>query len=386
MFKILTILFFTLPVYTFSYEYLKDIDISGENPYKEFYITKDIYLKSKNNLNDLRIINEIGEEIPYVIEKNIEISNRIEKKVSTGKIISQINKEIQMETVVKFIPKTELNDIVGNIIQLEARDNFYSEYNLLGSYNGKNWTYISSGELYKTPEKEELRIEFIKKKYSYYKIITDLTEKIKYNSIILWSSEKKIDKNKTIITNLEYKIENKMDNTIVTIQSNNLPLQRILLKINGEFKRKYIVKNNESYETGNVFKVGNKEKLDIQLNNKLNLEKIILEIENGDNKPLMIDKIQGEYLLWKIIFKTKSEEKYRLTFGDKELFKPKYDLEEFNETIKLRDLVVLGDLKSIPKMIVPVKKDWTVYYNIFIVVIVILLSGFIVTKIVKKNN
>ena len=177
-----------------------------------------------------------------------------------------------------------------------------------------------------------------------------------------------------------------MDNTIVTIQSNNLPLQRILLKINGEFKRKYIVRNNESYETGNVFKVGNKEKLDIQLNNKLNLEKIILEIENGDNKPLIIDKIQGEYLLWKIIFKTKSEEKYRLTFGDKELFKPKYDLEEFNETIKLRDLVVLGDLKSIPKMIVPVKKDWTVYYNIFIVVIVILLSGFIVTKIVKKNN
>ena len=77
---------------------------------------------------------------------------------------------------------------------------------------------------------------------------------------------------------------------------------------------------------------------------------------------------------------------YRLTFGDKEFFKPKYDLEEFNETIKLRDLVVLGNLKSIPKMIVPVKKDWTVSYNIFIVVIVILLSGFIVTKIVKKNN
>ena len=163
MIKVLLVLFFVFPIYTFSYEYLKNIEVSGKNSYKEFYLTKDIYLKSKNNLNDLRIKNEIGDEVPYVIEKNIEISNRIEKKVSIGKIISKKNKETQMETVVKFIPKTKLDDIVGNIIQLKAIDNFYSKYELLGSDNGKNWIYISSGELYKTPEKEELRIEFIKK-------------------------------------------------------------------------------------------------------------------------------------------------------------------------------------------------------------------------------
>ena len=199
-------------------------------------------------------------------------------------------------------------------------------------------------------------------------------------------NEKKIDKKTNIITNLQYKVEEKRNNTIVTIESNNLPLQQISLKINDEFKRNYIVRNDKVYKTGNLFKVGNREKLDIQFNKKISLEQIILEIENGDNKPLMIEKIQGEYLSLKIIFKAKPEEKYILTFGDRELFKPRYDLEEFSEIIKVRDLVVLGDLKSIPKMIVPVKKDWTVYYNIFIVVIVILLSGFIVTKIVKKNN
>ena len=386
MIKVLLVLFFVFPIYTFSYEYLKNIEVSGKNSYKEFYLTKDIYLKSKNNLNDLRIKNEIGDEVPYVIEKNIEISNRIEKKVSIGKIISKKNKETQMETVVKFIPKTKLDDIVGNIIQLKAIDNFYSKYELLGSDNGKNWIYISSGELYKTPEKEELRIEFIKKKYSYYKIVTALTEKIKYNALVLLLNEKKIDKKTNIITNLQYKVEEKRNNTIVTIESNNLPLQQISLKINDEFKRNYIVRNDKVYKTGNLFKVGNREKLDIQFNKKISLEQIILEIENGDNKPLMIEKIQGEYLSLKIIFKAKPEEKYILTFGDRELFKPRYDLEEFSEIIKVRDLVVLGDLKSIPKMIVPVKKDWTVYYNIFIVVIVILLSGFIVTKIVKKNN
>ena len=386
MIKVLLVLFFVFPIYTFSYEYLKNIEVSGKNSYKEFYLTKDIYLKSKNNLNDLRIKNEIGDEVPYVIEKNIEISNRIEKKVSIGKIISKKNKETQMETVVKFTPKKKLDDIVGNIIQLKAIDNFYSKYELLGSDNGKNWIYISSGELYKTSEKEELRIEFIKKKYSYYKIVTALTEKIKYNALVLLLNEKKIDKKTNIITNLQYKVEEKRNNTIVTIQSNNLPLQQISLKINDEFKRNYIVRNDKVYKTGNLFKVGNREKLDIQFNKKISLEQIILEIENGDNKPLMIEKIQGEYLPLKIIFKAKPEEKYILTFGDRELFKPRYDLEEFSEIIKVRDLVVLGDLKSIPKMIVPVKKDWTVYYNIFIVVIVILLSGFIVTKIVKKNN
>lgn len=386
MIKVLLVLFFVFPIYTFSYEYLKNIEVSGKNSYKEFYLTKDIYLKSKNNLNDLRIINEIGEEIPYVIEKNIETSNRLEKKVSTGKIISKKNKETQMETVVKFTPKTKLDDIVGNIIQLKAIDNFYSKYELLGSDNGKNWIYISSGELYKTPEKEELRIEFIKKKYSYYKIVTALTEKIKYNALVLLLNEKKIDKKTNIITNLQYKVEEKRNNTIVTIQSNNLPLQQISLKINDEFKRNYIVRNDKVYKTGNLFKVGDREKLDIQFNKKISLEQIILEIENGDNKPLMIEKIQGEYLPLKIIFKAKPEEKYILTFGDRELFKPRYDLEEFSEIIKLRDLVVLGDLKSMPKIIVPIKRNLTIYYNIFIVIIVILLSGFIVKKIAEKTS
>lgn len=161
---------------TFSYDYFKEIEVKGNSKYKEFYITEDIYLKSKNDLGDIRILDSEGQEIPYVIEKKEAGYNNIEKTVSVGNIISETAKEEKMETVFKFSPQNKLDDIFGNRIEIIPKRNFYFEYELLGSSNGKNWEYITYGEIYKTPDKENLLIDFSAEKYTYYKLITDLSK------------------------------------------------------------------------------------------------------------------------------------------------------------------------------------------------------------------
>ena len=67
--KIIIGLLFTISLQSFSYDYFKEIEVDGNSKYKEFYITEDIYFKSKNDLGDIRILDNTGEEIPYVIEK-----------------------------------------------------------------------------------------------------------------------------------------------------------------------------------------------------------------------------------------------------------------------------------------------------------------------------
>lgn len=383
--KIIIGLLFTISLQSFSYDYFKEIEVDGNSKYKEFYITEDIYFKSKNDLGDIRILDNTGEEIPYVIEKKDIGYNNIEKTVSVGNIISETTKEEKMETVFKFLPQSELDDVFGNRIEIKPKRNFYFEYELLGSSNGKNWEYITYGEIYKTPDRENLLIDFPAEKYTYYKLITDLSKESNFKGAVLklYGSEKK--ETETILVKLQYQSEEKDKVSIITIKTNNLPISKVYLKANGEFKRNYSIGNSYYHRTGTIFKVGSKENMEIDLRKISRSEQMVLEIKNGDSKSLLINEIQGEYIPAKLMFKAEKNGKYKITFGDENLYKPKYDLEEFSSMIEERDLVTVSKMNILEKEPIQEPKDMSIYYNIFIGLVVLLLSSFMIKKISRKK-
>ena len=383
--KIIIGLLFTISLQSFSYDYFKEIEVDGNSKYKEFYITEDIYFKSKNDLGDIRILDNTGEEIPYVIEKKDIGYNNIEKTVSVGNIISETTKEEKMETVFKFLPQSELDDVFGNRIEIKPKRNFYFEYELLGSSNGKNWEYITYGEIYKTPDRENLLIDFPAEKYTYYKLITDLSKESNFKGAVLklYGSEKK--ETETILVKLQYQSEEKDKVSIITIKTNNLPISKVYLKANGEFKRNYSIGNSYYHRTGTIFKVGSKENMEIDLRKISRSEQMVLEIKNGDSKSLLINEIQGEYIPAKLMFKAEKNGKYKITFGDENLYKPKYDLEEFSSMIEERDLVTVSKMNKLEKEPIQEPKDMSIYYNIFIGLVVLLLSSFMIKKISRKK-
>ena len=85
------------------------------------------------------------------------------------------------------------------------------------------------------------------------------------------------------------------------------------------------------------------------------------------------------------MFKAEENGKYKITFGNENLYKPKYDLEEFSSMIKDRNLVIAGKINTVEKEAVQESKDMSMYYNIFIGLIVLLLSSFMIKKISKKK-
>jgi len=258
IFDKLTIGLFLISVFQlFSYEYFKEIKVTGKSAYKEFYITEDIYANSRKNLDDIRIIDKNGKEIPYVIEN--EKSSKI------------------------------------------------------GKFN-------------------------------------------------------------TVEINITYSTEQKDKTTVLKINSKFLPLKKIVFDIDGEFKRDYFVKDkDENYlNEGTLMKVGNKKNLTVNFDNIQEKDIAIIEIRNRDNTPLKIKSIKGIYVPDRIVFKDENGESYKIIFGDDSLGKPEYDIAQFSEMIKERNLVTIGEInrvKKVEKTEKPKIQDYTFYYNILIGVV-----------------
>ena len=385
--KIVLFLFLLTIVQLFSYQYFKTIKITGKSAYKQFFLTEDIYENSKNNLGDIRIIDKNGKEVPYVIETRKEQEKRNEKIVAKAKIDEVLTKKDKMEFIVKFNSDSSLKDIIGNRLALIPSKNFYSEYTLLGSNNGTDWEQITSGEIYKTPDKSNLTIEFSEKRYEFYKIVTPLDKGNIFSEAILKLSNNEAGKIKTVGTKLDYKVEQEGKNTILKIKSKFLPLKNIILDVNDEFQRNYAVRSGDDfYAEGIISKVGEKSNLMINLENVPKLSEIIIEIQNGDNLPLKINGVTGNYVPDRIVFRATEGEDYKITFGDENLNKPEYDIVKFADSIKERDEVLVGKLERSEGNNISKSKDYTVYYNIFIVFIVIVLIGFMVKKIAKNKK
>ena len=386
--KIILFLFLLTVFQIFSSQYFKTIKISGKSAYKQFFITEDIYENSKNNLEDIRIINNNGKEIPYVIETEKEQDKYREKVVARAKITEILTKKDKMEFIVKFDSGSSLKDIIGNKLEMIPTRNFYTEYTLFGSNNDIDWEWITSGEIYKTPEKSNLTMEFSKKRYEYYKVVTPLDKGNIFDEAILKLSDNETGKQEIVKTKLDYKLEQREKSTILKIKSKFLPLKNIVLDVDDEFKRNYSLRDEDNlYLEGVISKVGEKSNLEINLENVPKSSEITVEIRNGDNLPLKIKSVTGNYVPDRVVFKAVEGENYKVTFGNENLKKPEYDLGEFVDLITERDTVTTGKITKIEdKNNLNLEKNYMVYYNIFIGIIVLILIIFMARKINKSKK
>ena len=149
--KLILFLFVFTIVQLFSYQYFKTIKITGKSVYKQFFLTEDIYENSKNNLGDIRIIDNAGKEVPYAIEtlKNQDKNN---VKVDLSYKIEQNGKSTILKIKSKFLP---LKSIV-----LDVDDEFQREYSV-----GDGNNFYSEGIISKVGKKKNLTINLEKPEY-----------------------------------------------------------------------------------------------------------------------------------------------------------------------------------------------------------------------------
>jgi len=129
------------------------------------------------------------------------------------------------------------------------------------------------------------------------------------------------------------------------------------------------------------------EKNEFTFNSAL-LQKLKIIIDNQDNEPLEIESVEVQGYVHKLVARFIEPATYYLTYGNKQVARPKYDIERFTEKIpsSLTELKLGTEVsieKSEPKKLEPLFKNKNWLWAIMTIVIVLL--GWFTLKMMKQK-
>ena len=192
------------------------------------------------------------------------------------------------------------------------------------------------------------------------------------------------------------------DGNYTLIEINNpfhLRLRNLQLYVDENFDRDYGVYREEGEESirikaGRIFSMQFKDVsiVDTVINfrgNPISFGNFTVQIDNKDNRPLSIERINAEYFIDKIVFEDIGTGSYKLYFGNKAAVQPSYDIvnfksyiedEEQNE-VSLGSLVILkpGEIETDDE-----SHDYKLIFNILIIAVAVILVIFLAIILKKK--
>lgn len=391
-----------------DWKYYKEIEHDDKNLYKSFFLDEEIYKYSKNDLSDIRIINEKNEYVPYYIySKYLNDFNESIIEYKSKQVHSHIDSKKNKKYIdFKITQHDENVDILGNklILNIDNSD-FFKNIEIYGSYDNIKWDFIKEDEVYRINDLEKLDIQLSSIfKYTYYRIVfLNDVENTTINDLKLIYNNKEITYDNYITTkNADYQIEvnnNEKNTTIYLNNKNKLRIQDIEIISSDDFKRRYyIYYKNENKED---FKLAASEaiyqidletfkatKTNINLHrykNHQDLPKTMkIVIDNEDNNPIAIDNIKMNYLVDKIVFKDDGSSKYKIIFGNENVHRPSYDIEAYKDHIENEDQEICN-LSSITQQ--NTSKNETkknINYNLILNITIIMISIILVIIIIRK--
>ena len=387
---VLILITITTSVYadTSNWNFEKEILNIDSDGYKEFFIDKDVYRESKENLSDIRIINQEGEFIPYYIASGEDNLNLREKNSYDGQNILNFYKEDNYHMDFKLINDKENKDFLTNKLKfnISSKDNFAKHIKVYGSYDNIEWDYIKNDSIYNISggsHKVEVKFDDILK-YSYYRIIViDNVEEIQIKDLIAVNVEedyKKIDY--TSSTDIEYEVVSKNKETIVYIKNDDrLRIYKVGVETDDVFHREATIYGENFIVSGMI---SDKNTSLIVHPNYINDEELRLIIRDNDDKPIDIKNIEVDYFIDKVVFEANKNDKYYLIYGDENASKPSYDIVYKKDDIEDIDSVILSDtfIEQESKEISNIDKK--LILNAVIIIISFSLIGIILKNIKRK--
>ncbi len=387
---------------TAQVSYSKEIHLTGDEQYKMFKVPYEVYNKG---IETLRIVDNNGNTIPYFLHNH--------KPTNAKSIIS--NNTTLINTFIKdndlyfdFIANnTEDNtDILTNNFVFSTNKNIYTKQLLVyGSYDGNTWDYIRTDYIYCNYEnpKENIKLNEVVK-YEYFRVqVLDCVDDFTINSLTL-VNEAMLFGTDYFIQSFDvedYEIIELKDISEIIIPNEkikNLKINTIDLTIATDTFKRDVSSNIFINSEEAVYRYYNNSKLIEKTNIIIDYlynsdDDLSIIIKNYDDKPLDIRNIKLNYYFDYVVFKSEPNKSYNITFGDKTLNSPIYDVERYKEGIleKSIDLVKLSEnTTSLSSDSLDFKKSEDIFtkdsYNMFFIVISIIVTFLLIINLKKHND
>ncbi len=304
----------------------------------------EIFEKTKDDLSDLRIIaiSETGEnlEVPFLLNRPAEKEKIIDIKF---KLINQSHNpngfyftfEIPLETAIN---RLELK--FGN-------SNFDWKVTFEGSQDQQTWFNVIENYRILSIQNELTQysfttLNFPDAKYRYFRLFIptqDTPKLIESKTIerqIVKGAEKQFQ-----LKNFAVSEDKKLKQTVVEVELlQKVPIStlKLMVKDNLDYYRpvtiKNYVENNDKPYYSNLLTgvLSSLEKTEFKFQ-ELKTQKLQIVIQNNDNQPLQIEKVEIKGVPFELIARFSNPGKAFMVYGNSKAVKPNYDLANFQDKI-----------------------------------------------------
>jgi hypothetical protein len=364
----------------------------------------DIFSKVSHDLSDIRIFgitaNNDTVEAPYLLRLTTE-------KISSNEINFKTVNTSYNENGYYFTFEITTDEPINEIKLDFKQKNFDWRLKLEGSQNQQEWFTVT----------EDYRILSIENELTDYKFTKISFPNSKYRFFrLLIASEEKLDLTVAKVAQHEVTDGTFRSYPIQKIKTNEdkqanrtefeidlqslVPVSRINIHIKDTFDYyrpvtiKYLTDSikteqgwKHSYSTLTSGTLNSIEGNEFQFNSTI-LQKLKIIIYNRDNQPLTIDTIRVKGYVHELVARYTEPATYFLTYGNRKIGKPQYDIDRFAGKIpESPSTVELGTEQIIEKKELPVKKPLFIdkTWLWVIMTIIILLLGWFSLKMIKKS-
>lgn len=347
----------TLQAQNFSYK--SKIDPVSKNGFYKIILSSDINARCKNNLEDLRMMDNDGKEIPFLLKKE---NNYQQESDFNEYTIIENNTVGDWQTLIVENPyKTNIDKLLFEMKNAESD----RTVRINGSDDKQKWFVVKDNFTFSSYQNASSAnvfnyVTFPLTDYKYYKVEIKIKNKLPLNilkagytnTIIKAPTFNEIngltftrkDSNKKTILKFTCSPSNRIDKLVFSISAPTMYHRNaILLKeIEDEYKKSNesnlgTMKKYKRYSpSSESFEISSDKETVFETNNFLGDVKtnsFIIEINNEDDEPLQINSIKGFQLVSTISADLKKDKNYFLYFGDSLLFAPSYDIVYFESKI-----------------------------------------------------
>lgn len=346
---VLSILF-CLQIYaqTEDFQYKRTIETTSET-WHRINLPEDALLNFNRDFSDVRIFgttekNEII-EVPYILKKGSSEFSLVEIPFKT---LNTSNKNGTYFYTFQVSEKKEINQIILSFEQ----ENFDWKLDLEGSNDQSEWFSILENYRILSIKNKHTNYQFTQidlpnSDYAFYRLKINSDEKPKLQKASIFD-KKKTDGSFTIskIKSIKKTIDPKKKQSIIEIElENSVPVSSLKINATNAFDYYRPMKIETLLDSTKVesgwhfnYNFASQETLsslstkEFPIQNQLT-KKIKITIENQNNQPLDIDKIEIKNSVYSLVARFTEKADYALFYGNKKAEKPFYDIENFQDNI-----------------------------------------------------
>lgn len=378
-----------------QFHYKADIPVVKESGYYHLLISPEVSAVSDNFFSDIRIKNNSGNEIPYLLRT--EDARKQESFFEYYQL--KENRFIQKDSITRIVVENDKKENINRFCIFISNSDIRKYILLKGSNDGKEWYIVkqktSAPMAVKINDNTEMIVfDFPEGNYAYYDIsisnpanlplLIHQVGKYKYNEILGKYTE---------VTLGEYARKDSTDKkTYISFPDlkMNYRINKLAFRIDDKrdfYRNAWFLEKDKYYSTTGFILSSQNENVievnDLKLNNRT-----LIVIDNKDNPPLSRIDIKSFQLNRYFCVYLDKDVNYTLFCGDDQLNAPQYDITYFQKNIP--DNLPLLELKNFEDISVqPVNFQEKAFYetSLFLWLVIIIVGLFltwICWKMIRK--